>query len=636
MEDSASVYNEEKYTQEEKLGNGAHGVVYKAISNLTEKLSVMKVIQRDQLKESKNYAVLQNELEFIQELVHKNIMRLEEFFFTDNETQLILQYCNQGTIIDYMKLTKKIYFTEEEAWVNLKGVVSGYKQIYKHKGQHRGIKPENLFMNDGQILIGDFALSNHLLSASQFEKSKPQTSVNNLIYQAPEIIENKEYTNKADQWAVGASFFYMLFGRPPFKGLEKWELLKEHKERSGSRLEMDSGIKISTRCKDLLQRMLTYNEDERITWEELINHPLLKDQLFGSFLKIDTKKFNANAYKNGEYIGTLIEGKRSGPGKFKNRNGDVYDGEWLDNVPHGKGFVKCKNGVKYDGGWKYGKPDGFGELDFSNGKKFVGEFKEGVITAKGFSTVREIKIIDEDQQDDQRLYGEKTVINQEKFNGQFSNGSRNGFGITNFTDGRKYEGNWVDGKYDGQGEYTWGNGEKYVGKFQCGLRSGKGIVIYNKGGRYNGQWKDDKKEGYGEYTFANGDKYAGNWVSGSRNGKGIMSCIDGRKYDVEWKDDKKHGWGEFTFSGGDKYVGEWKNGFRSGKGVQNYQIGSKFDGEWEDDKRHGYGEYTLVNGDRYEGQWLNDFKHGIGVCFGANGYRKRGYWEDGSLVKWLE
>ena len=101
----------------------------------------------------------------------------------------------------------------------------------------------------------------------------------------------------------------------------------------------------------------------------------------------------------------------------------------------------------------------------------------------------------------------------------------------------EYKGNYKDGKYHGQGTYTWSDGDKY-----------------------EGGWKQGKKHGYGIYTHFNGVKYVGEWKQGKKHGHGSYSFPDGEKYVGEWKEGKKHGHGSYTYADGEKYVGEWKNG----------------------------------------------------------------------------
>jgi hypothetical protein len=67
---------------------------------------------------------------------------------------------------------------------------------------------------------------------------------------------------------------------------------------------------------------------------------------------------------------------------------------------------------------------------------------------------------------------------------------------------------------------------------------------YANGDRYEGQWKDGKRDGQGTCTHANRDRYKGKWVDGKRHGKGTYTYAN-RDYDSgEWVDDTWTGVGE--------------------------------------------------------------------------------------------
>ena len=64
---------------------------------------------------------------------------------------------------------------------------------------------------------------------------------------------------------------------------------------------------------------------------------------------------------------------------YKNKNGDVYKGEFKNGKRHGQGIKKYKNGDKYAGEFKNDKKHGNGEFIFVvEGDKYVGEFKDGI------------------------------------------------------------------------------------------------------------------------------------------------------------------------------------------------------------------------------------------------------------------
>ena len=51
--------------------------------------------------------------------------------------------------------------------------------------------------------------------------------------------------------------------------------------------------------------------------------------------------------------------------------------------------------------------------------------------------------------------------------------------------------------------------------------NGKGTFVWSDGRKYEGQYVNEKKEGYGQFSWPDGRCYMGNWKNGKQDGKGI-------------------------------------------------------------------------------------------------------------------
>ena len=80
--------------------------------------------------------------------------------------------------------------------------------------------------------------------------------------------------------------------------------------------------------------------------------------------------------------------------------------------------------------------------------------------------------------------------------------------------GSQYVGDFVNGLYEGQGEYTYSDGEGYVGAFLEGKFHGQGVYSYVNGDKYVGEFKLGKKSGRGVYTSADGSVQRGVFLDG--------------------------------------------------------------------------------------------------------------------------
>ncbi len=107
--------------------------------------------------------------------------------------------------------------------------------------------------------------------------------------------------------------------------------------------------------------------------------------------------------------------------------------------------------------------------------------------------------------------------------------------------------------------YSFPDGKKYVGEFKNGKPHGQGAMAYPDGGRYEGEFKNGKAHGKGTATYSDTLEYLGEWQNGKPHGKGKVTLPNGKKYAGEWRDGRPHGPGEITHPDGKKYVGEFEH-----------------------------------------------------------------------------
>ena len=89
--------------------------------------------------------------------------------------------------------------------------------------------------------------------------------------------------------------------------------------------------------------------------------------------------------------------------------------------------------------------------------------------------------------------GTYKYVGRSKYEGEWKEGKLNGQGIYTWSDGEKYEGEWKEGKRHGQGTYTWSDGE---GKIEGEFKEGKvwNVKVYNKSGKVINTWKNGVKD----------------------------------------------------------------------------------------------------------------------------------------------
>ena len=175
----------------------------------------------------------------------------------------------------------------------------GLAYLHKHGIAHRDICPDNILIKERNsiVKIADFG------SAKVLDpESSNSFDVGSIKYRAPEILyESSKYGVSIDVWSAGCIVAEMLLLRPLFGGQTASQQLTEIVKILGHPSEDDfecteCGAIIVTAKKttslkqelpswtcpeliDLLEKIIIYNPDKRLTAEQCLQHPAF-DELF--------------------------------------------------------------------------------------------------------------------------------------------------------------------------------------------------------------------------------------------------------------------------------------------------------------------------------------------------------------------
>ena len=96
------------------------------------------------------------------------------------------------------------------------------------------------------------------------------------------------------------------------------------------------------------------------------------DMYVGAWQEGETNGFGVFSWAKGEKAGASHEGHflpggvRVGVGKFTKENKDMYECEWLEDLPEGFGKITYNSGARYAGELKAGRISGKGALPFTS------------------------------------------------------------------------------------------------------------------------------------------------------------------------------------------------------------------------------------------------------------------------------
>ena len=131
------------------------------------------------------------------------------------------------------------------------------------------------------------------------------------------------------------------------------------------------------------------------------------------------------------------------------------------------------------------------------------------------------------------------------YDGELKNGRRNGRGILTWADGEgRYEGDFVDNAFEGQGVLALPNGTHYEGGFRNSRYSGHGVCRYPSGIRLEGEFEDGYAVGPGIVYFTDGTRFEGIFslcgesdsgsITDENSGVGFHIDAEGNSHPATW------------------------------------------------------------------------------------------------------
>jgi renal tumor antigen len=284
----------QKYQILGKKGEGTFSEVLRAQDIKTKQFVAIKCMKK--AFKSKEQVNRLREIQAVRRLQpHPNIVDLIEVLFDRSTGRLALVLELMDMNLYELIKGRKQYLGEEKVRSYMYQLLKGLDHAHRIGVFHRDIKPENLLLDaEGNLKIADFG------SCKGVYSKQPLTEyISTRWYRAPEcLLTDGYYTYKMDLWSAGCVFFEMIALFPLFPGTN--ELDQVHRihnvlgtppaevldrlKKYGSHMDFDFPKKqgtglakllphVSPETLDLMQKLLTYDDEHRCTAKEALRHP---------------------------------------------------------------------------------------------------------------------------------------------------------------------------------------------------------------------------------------------------------------------------------------------------------------------------------------------------------------------------
>ena len=264
----------EKYEIGDIIGEGSFALVREAKNKTTNEKYAMKIYEKNKLNISFRKSCVQNEIEVLHLIDHKNIVKIIEDINTNNQIIIVQELVEGISLKDYYdkELRGKKYLNDENLVVLKKvfrQIFEAMNYLHQKNISHRDIKMENILIKDDyevKIIDFGFGLYNPQRELQHFFCGTPK-------YIAPEILEDKGYLGEeSDLWSLGVLVYKIYCNVYPFKGMHNEELYAAIKKG-----EYKMPDNVQNYIKDIIVKLLIIEPKLRINCQNVLNSDWLKE-----------------------------------------------------------------------------------------------------------------------------------------------------------------------------------------------------------------------------------------------------------------------------------------------------------------------------------------------------------------------
>ncbi len=243
-----------------KLGEGSMGAVYQAKQLSMDRLVAIKVLAPRLSRNQKFVERFMREARAVAKLNHINIISGIDVGESNGINYFAMEYVNGPTLMSILKRGGAI---DEKRALNIAvQIARALEHANKNGLVHRDIKPDNIMISkDGTAKLCDLGLAKE--AGDEAGSATEQGSfVGTPNYISPEQARGEpDIDSRSDIYSLGATFFHMVTGRPPFSGSAAVVMTKHISEDPPA--ASDVNPEISSGTSHLIKIMMAKDRKDR-------------------------------------------------------------------------------------------------------------------------------------------------------------------------------------------------------------------------------------------------------------------------------------------------------------------------------------------------------------------------------------
>lgn len=277
-----------------EIGKGLIGTIYEAVDDGSGKKYAIKSIQASKLQDKKLSESFRKQLKTINSLNHEHIIKVVGIEKTVNNTYLVIEFCNGGSLADYARLYEninKLPIPEVQIQFFIRQIIQGFDYMIKNNLLQRDQCLENILLNFTSVknvmAPGEVPSKIDILKLNIFESTIKLADLGYTVNLDDTKATSSKNGRKIDSSDVGEP---SLNEKPELYslGIIAYNLLL-----GVTKPVLEGKFKVSLEIISFINSLLNYNSDKRSLWQKISEHPFIFNNI-NSFNYIWLQKIEPN------------------------------------------------------------------------------------------------------------------------------------------------------------------------------------------------------------------------------------------------------------------------------------------------------------------------------------------------------
>lgn len=216
------------YVIKRVLGHGGMGTVYLARHPRLPRLTALKLLKRELYADTDIRRRFEREADLVAGLDHPNIVTVFDRGAEDQQLWISMQYVPGADAscadVDVLAPARAVRIAADTA--------AALDFAHANQVLHRDVKPANILLAKApigqpeRVLLTDFGIAGIRGADTTIRSSGTITAT--LAFGAPEQLIGQPLDDRADQYSLACTLFWMLTGAPPYSGANPAAVVNSH------------------------------------------------------------------------------------------------------------------------------------------------------------------------------------------------------------------------------------------------------------------------------------------------------------------------------------------------------------------------------------------------------------------------